>query len=69
MMNMPTTPEFLYFDLGNVLLFFDHDRGCRQVGELTGLPAEKVRQVVFENDLTHRYERGENSSREFYDEF
>ena len=68
-MNTPTTPDFLYFDLGNVLLTFDHDRGCRQVGELTGVPADKVRQVVYENDLNHRYERGEISSQQFYDEF
>jgi putative hydrolase of the HAD superfamily len=69
MMNQPAIPEFLYFDLGNVLLLFDHDRGCRQVGELVGMPAERVREVVFESDLNDRYERGEISSQQFYDEF
>jgi HAD superfamily hydrolase (TIGR01549 family) len=69
MMNSPATPDFLYFDLGNVLLLFDHEKGCHQVSELTGLPATKVRQVIFENGLNHRYERGEISSKQFYDEF
>jgi putative hydrolase of the HAD superfamily len=68
-MTTPATPAFLFFDLGNVLLLFDHNRGCDQVGQLAGLPAEKVRQVVYENDLNHRYERGEISSRQFFDEF
>jgi putative hydrolase of the HAD superfamily len=69
MMNQPANPEFLYFDLGNVLLLFDHDRGCRQVGDLVGMPAAKVRQVVFGSNLNQRYERGEISSQQFYDEF
>jgi glucose-1-phosphatase len=63
------TPQFLYFDLGNVLLTFDAEIACRQMAELTGVPAERVGDIVFSSGLQWRYERGEVSSREFYDSF
>ena len=62
-------PQFIYFDLGNVLLTFDAQIACRQMAELTGLAAERIRDIVFRSRLQWRYERGEVSSREFYDEF
>ncbi len=61
--------RFIYFDLGNVLLNFDHHLACRQMGAVAGVPAEKVWEVVFEGDLELRYEAGEVSDREFYDIF
>lgn len=63
------TPEFLYFDLGNVLLTFDHRVACEQVAALTGLTADRVWDVIFASQLQARYEQGEVTSREFYDEF
>ena len=63
------TPEFLYFDLGNVLLTFDHRVACQQVAELTGLTPDRVWDLVFTSQLQARYEQGAVSSREFYDEF
>jgi putative hydrolase of the HAD superfamily len=62
-------PEFIYFDLGNVLLYFDHALGCRQMAEVAGLAEAQVREVVFDSGLELRYEEGELSSRQFYDEF
>ena len=62
-------PSFLYFDLGNVLLNFDHRLACRQMGEVAGAPAEKIWDVVFASDLELRYEAGEISDREFYETF
>jgi FMN phosphatase YigB (HAD superfamily) len=62
-------PGFLYFDLGNVLLKFDHHLACRQMGEVAGVPAEKVWDLVFGSDLELRYEAGEISDREFYEIF
>jgi putative hydrolase of the HAD superfamily len=61
--------EFLYFDLGNVLLHFDHQLACRQMGEVAGVPAEKVWDVVFAGDLEERYESGVVDDRAFYEEF
>lgn len=62
-------PRFIYFDLGNVLLFFDHHRAARQMAELAGVSEAQAWQVVFENDLDLRYEAGQISSRQFYEEF
>lgn len=63
------TPEFLYFDLGNVLLTFDQQVACRQVAALTGLTEPQVSHALFDSGLQDRYERGELTSREFYDAF
>lgn len=62
-------PKFLYFDLGNVLLHFDHRRAARQMAEVAGVPAERVWEVVFASGLEHRYEAGELSTAEFYEIF
>lgn len=61
--------EFLYFDLGNVLLNFDHRLACEQMGKVAGIPADKVWEVVFDSDLEARYESGTLDDRGFYDEF
>lgn len=53
------TPEFIYFDLGKVLLDFSHDAMLAQMGQLIGLEPSKVREFVFESGLSHQYERGE----------
>ena len=70
---MPTspcrTPRFVYFDLGNVLLYFDHRRAARQMAAVAGLPAELVWKVVFESGLEYRYEAGEISTPEFFEIF
>lgn len=62
-------PRFLYFDLGNVLLNFDHRLACRQMGEVAGVPADVVWEVVFAGDLEMRYEAGEIGDREFFEIF
>ena len=62
------TPRFLYFDLGNVLLNFDHDIACRNLAALLGTTWEQIRSIVFETDLQWRYERGDISTDELADE-
>lgn len=62
-------PSFLYFDLGNVLLFFDHRKAARQMAEVAGVPAELVWEIVFASGLEHRYEAGELSTPEFFEIF
>jgi putative hydrolase of the HAD superfamily len=61
--------RFFYFDLGNVLLRFDHGQACRQMAEVAGVSPEMVKQAVFEEGVQWQYERGEISCREFYDVF
>jgi putative hydrolase of the HAD superfamily len=66
---MHAMPRFFYFDLGNVLLYFDHRRACRQVAEVAGVSPERVWEVVFASGLEDRYEAGQVSTREFYETF
>ncbi len=62
-------PRFLYFDLGKVLLHFDHAQMCRQLAELAGVSAEKVRSLIFAGDLMHGAEVGEIQQDELYRRF
>ncbi len=62
-------PAFFYFDLGNVLLTFDHQTACEQVGHLVSLPAGRVKDLLFDSGLQTRYEQGALTSRQFYEEF
>ncbi len=57
--------RFVYFDLGNVLVNFDHQIAVDQLSQLAARPAELVRQVVFDSDLQNRYETGLVSGHEF----
>ena len=65
----PEIPRFVYFDLGNVLLKFERETASEQVGQLAGVPAERVRDVLFTSGLQERYERGAVSSEAFYEAF
>ena len=61
---MPATPAFFYFDLGNVLLSFSHDRMCQQMAEVAGVSADLVRHALFEtagstSSVQWRFERGD----------
>ena len=59
--------EFVYFDLGNVLLNFDHQLACRQMADVADATPEQIWQVVFESGLEYEYEAGKISSRDFYE--
>jgi putative hydrolase of the HAD superfamily len=61
--------KFCYFDLGNVLLKFDHRLACRQWSELTGVPADRIWDVVFAGGLNERLDAGTLDTRGFYDLF
>jgi glucose-1-phosphatase len=64
-----TAPEFIYFDLGNVLLYFNHEVGCRQIAEVAGLTPERIRRALFDEGLLEAVETGRLSRRESYDAF
>lgn len=55
----------LFFDLGNVLLFFDHRRAARQLAALAGVDPELVWQFAFACDLNDRCDGGQVSASEF----
>lgn len=57
--------RFVYFDLGNVLVHFDHELAVSQLAALTGSPPSAVRQAVFGSDLQTRFETGLISGSQF----
>jgi len=57
----------LLFDLGNVLVAFDFARGYRALEGHAGLPVQDIRERITASGLVHPYERGEISSRVFYE--
>ena len=65
---MPQRP-FFYFDMGNVLLFFSHQRMAAQMAAVVGITPERAWQILFDGDLSIRHEEGRISEDQFYDEF
>jgi len=61
-----TQIEFIYFDLGNVLISFDHSQAWQKIAELTGIPPERAGQILFNSGLQTQYEKGEISTGEFH---
>jgi HAD superfamily hydrolase (TIGR01509 family) len=62
-------PTFFYFDLGKVLVDFDIQDMYRQMAAVAGVGPDRVREVLFGDGLETRYERGEISGGQFYEEF
>lgn len=53
------------FDLGNVLLFFSHDRMCAQLGGICGVSSGEMRTLLMDSGLHDDYERGRLLETEF----
>ncbi len=70
---MKPTPEFLYFDLGKVLLSFDHARMVRQMAEVAGVGVEAMRAALMpsgdpsEGDAQWRLEAGQLSEEAYHE--
>ena len=62
---MLTIPRFFFFDVGNVLVHFSHERSRDQIASVLELDPRQVQRVVFEEGLQERYESGEVSSQQF----
>jgi HAD superfamily hydrolase (TIGR01509 family) len=67
-------PRFLYFDMGNVLLSFSHERMCIQMAAVAGVDAATIRRILFEEtpalrSLQWRFERGEMDTDAVYEAF
>jgi putative hydrolase of the HAD superfamily len=64
-------PAFIYFDLGNVLCLFSRPQEIRQVSEVSGVPEEKISEVLLnhETGILWEYERGEIDDQQFYEKF
>lgn len=53
------------FDLGNVLLFFSHDRMCQQIGALCHKSGSEIRKLLFGGDQNLNFDRGTITEAEF----
>ena len=68
-MNNCTDPRdpFVFFDLGNVLVHFDHDVAVRNVAGLVNRQQDLVKETLFGSGLQNRLETGLITSHEFAD--
>jgi putative hydrolase of the HAD superfamily len=62
-------PRFFYFDMGRVLVQFDHGRMLRQIESVSGVDTERLRAILFGNGLMQPFEAGQLDDRAFYDAF
>ena len=63
---MVRTPRFLYFDLGNVLLSFSHERMVAQMAAALSASPNAVREVLFGPEgWEHEFELGKIDGPEF----
>lgn len=57
--------RFLYFDLGNVLLYFSHRQAAAQLAALAGAATDAVFDGLFKSDVNCRCDAGQLSGSEF----
>jgi len=63
-------PQFYYFDMGNVVLPFSHERMAEQMARVAGVDRRLAWRVLFDQGgLEWAYERGELPREEFYGRF
>lgn len=55
--NIPAIKTLLC-DMGNVLVFFSHERMCRQIAEVCDCHAVEMREHLFDSALQWKFERG-----------
>jgi glucose-1-phosphatase len=63
------TPQFLYFDMGNVLLHFSHQRQAEQMALVAGIDASRAWTILFDEGLHWELERGDITPEQFYERF
>jgi len=60
-------PRFIYFDLGNVLLYFSHERMCRQMAQVLASDEGRVRDFLFaSSERQLQFEAGKYTNAEFH---
>src|SRR5688572_22738302 len=61
--------RFIYFDLGNVLLKFCHDRMCRQMAAAAAIDVQRVREIVLSEAALRAHETGALNPATFHELF
>jgi HAD superfamily hydrolase (TIGR01509 family) len=62
-------PEFVFLDLGNVIVSFDRERAFRQMAAVAGIDVRQVRDLLETADLQESLERGRIGWQEFHEAF
>ncbi len=68
-MTKDTSPDFFYFDMGNVLLSFDYDVAARKMADVCGVSADDCRAVAYGEELLIELESGKISLADFHARF
>lgn len=63
-----TNYDTFIFDLGRVLVDFDHNISAAKIAKLTGKPQEWLYQLFFESEIIKSFDEGRISPRKFYSE-
>jgi len=58
--------KIIVFDLGNTVIKFDHSISARKIANLCHLDSKKIYDTFFDSEITHEFEKGLISPREFY---
>lgn len=58
----------IFFDIGNVLLGFNHDLIWQRLAVFSALPVERLAQEIRDSGLMNLHETGRLASRQFFDE-
>lgn len=61
--------QFFYFDMGNVLLHFSHEKMAEQMARVVGIQPSQAGKILFEDGLEWAAERGELTCEQFYGRF
>jgi len=62
-------PQFIYLDLGNVIVWFDHAKAWQQMADLAGIDSVAVRAAATAGGLQESLERGHIDWPQFHSQF
>ena len=60
--------ENIIFDLGNVLIDFDHRQAAKRIAEFSDMGEKEIFELFFDSQLTGLFEEGKISAPRFYSE-
>ncbi|MEW6095247.1 MAG: HAD family phosphatase [bacterium] len=60
--------DLIIFDLGNVILNFDHMIICKKLSKLSKFPLQEVYERIFSSGLERLYDEGKISTKDFFKE-
>ena len=58
--------DLIIFDLGNVVLNFDHNISAKKVAKRFGVDRKRVYDLFFDSEITRLNDEGKLSQEEFY---